>query len=87
MTWARAAASCDGPAVLTGSRVMLCVMQARDAGQRIKEVMELDASLRDRYRLFFYISPYKRSRQVGAVPGLNPGSMKQWHHTPRTALA
>ncbi|KXZ56778.1 hypothetical protein GPECTOR_1g700 [Gonium pectorale] len=40
-------------------------MQAREAGQRIKEVMEESAAGgRDDYRLFFYISPYKRSLQT-----------------------
>lgn len=39
-------------------------MQAREAGQMIKQVMKSDPEARDNFRLFFYISPYKRSLQT-----------------------
>ncbi|GIL42900.1 hypothetical protein Vafri_727 [Volvox africanus] len=39
-------------------------MQARDAGKRIKELMETDPERARNYKLFFYISPYKRSLQT-----------------------
>ncbi|GFR41068.1 hypothetical protein Agub_g1708 [Astrephomene gubernaculifera] len=39
-------------------------MQAREAGRVIKSLMEADPGRRDDYRLFFYISPYKRSLQT-----------------------
>ncbi|GLC44437.1 hypothetical protein PLESTB_000469800 [Pleodorina starrii] len=39
-------------------------MQAREAGRRIKDMMEADPERAPDYKLFFYISPYKRSLQT-----------------------
>ncbi|PNH12379.1 Broad-range acid phosphatase DET1 [Tetrabaena socialis] len=39
-------------------------MQARAAGKKIKSLMECESGRSEPYRLFFYISPYKRSLQT-----------------------
>lgn len=40
--------------------------QALDAGEKLKSIVEADCKP---YRLFFYTSPYLRSKQVGWVAG------------------
>lgn len=51
--------------------------QARDAGLRIKRVMDADGQP---YKLYFYMSPYKRSQQTfeGLKAAFHPSVVAGW---------